>query len=628
MTAEKEVFERPDAALIYCRVSGKKQDDEGSGLDSQEHRCRERANALNCPIEAVFPDIMTGKGDFMNRRGMVALLAYLDANPHKRYVVIFDDLKRYSRDTEFHLRLRREMQARNAIRDCLNFKFEDSPEGKFLETIIAATGTLEREQNARQTLQKMKARMEQGFWVFQTPKGYKYQKSRHSGKEIVPDEPIASIIMEAFEAYACGRLESQAEVKRYLESQPAYPKNRQGYIPQQRVTELLTNPLYAGFINHERYGIKWLKGHHQPLISLETFEKVQARRETNTNAPIRKNINLDFPLRGFVLCGDCDNPFTACWSKGKRKKYPYYLCDTRGCESYRKSVPRAVIEGEFETIIKSLQPTKQLFDLATIMFKQAWNQRLEQAQSRINTLKSDLKATDKEIAQLLDRAISASNATVIAAYEGKIEKAERTRQGLLEKLASKPQNNKRFEEFIEHSLKFLANPWKLWASGRFDLQRTVVKLAFSQPVTYDRNKGYRTPKTTLPFKMLQKISDIKSDLVRTAGLEPAWAIRPRDFLTNYDFHRHSEECLWSGLYLHPNQLALGAARLVSTPSEYIGLARDCQIRGFPEFEQFYTHRFQWGTQLVQVPCVYQFHHVRDGNSLSGFRPLINRCGQH
>ena len=107
----------------------------------------------------------------MKRRGMVALLAYLDANPHKRYVVIFDDLKRYARDSEFHLRLRREMQTRNAIRLCLNFPFEDTPEGKFLETIIAATGTLEREQNGRQVLQKMKARMEQGFWVFCAPLG-------------------------------------------------------------------------------------------------------------------------------------------------------------------------------------------------------------------------------------------------------------------------------------------------------------------------------------------------------------------------------------------------------------------------------------------------------------------------
>ena len=39
----------------------------------------------------------------------VALLAYMDARPGERFVGIFDDLKRYARDTEFHLRLRRIM---------------------------------------------------------------------------------------------------------------------------------------------------------------------------------------------------------------------------------------------------------------------------------------------------------------------------------------------------------------------------------------------------------------------------------------------------------------------------------------------------------------------------------------
>ncbi|MCB1385946.1 MAG: recombinase family protein [Nitratireductor sp.] len=343
--------------LIYCRVSSARQEEEGSGLQSQEHRCREKARQLGCEVEKIFPDVMTGGGDFMKRRGMVDLLAHLDANPHKRYLVIFDDLKRYSRDTEFHLALRREMQARNAIRLCLNFNFEDTPEGKFYETVMAATGTLEREQNARQTRQKTRARMEQGYWALAAPKGYTYVKAKAGGHVLVPDEPIASVVREAYESYACGRLETLAEVRRFLESHPDYPKDKKGRVPQQRVTELLTRPLYAGYICNEGYGIQWLKAKHEPLISLETYEKVQERRVGKVKAPLRKNLNESFPLRGFVLCGDCGNPFTACFSKGRSNTYPYYLCDTKGCDSYRKSIPRAQIEGEFADIVQSLQPT-------------------------------------------------------------------------------------------------------------------------------------------------------------------------------------------------------------------------------------------------------------------------------
>ena len=135
------------AALIYCRLSSTKQRLEGSGLESQEQRCRAYADDKGYAVEAVFPDDVSGGGDFMRRPGMVALLSYLDAQQGKPYVVIFDDLKRFARDTEFHLKLRREFARRGATIECLNFRIEDTPEGKFIETVIAAQGELEREQN-------------------------------------------------------------------------------------------------------------------------------------------------------------------------------------------------------------------------------------------------------------------------------------------------------------------------------------------------------------------------------------------------------------------------------------------------------------------------------------------------
>ena len=102
-------------AIIYCRVSDKKQKHDGDGLHSQEHRCREYASARGYEVDAVFRDDVSGGGDFMKRPGMVALLSYLDAQrARKDYVVIFDDLKRFARDTEFHIQLRRAFQKRRA----------------------------------------------------------------------------------------------------------------------------------------------------------------------------------------------------------------------------------------------------------------------------------------------------------------------------------------------------------------------------------------------------------------------------------------------------------------------------------------------------------------------------------
>jgi site-specific DNA recombinase len=263
--------------LIYCRVSDTKQKTEGHGLDSQEHRCRQYAAMQGYAVEQVFADDFTGGGDFMLRPGMVALLNHLDRHAKTSYVVLFDDLKRFARDREFHFKLRDELALRHAKVECLNFRFEDTPEGEFIETIFAAQGQLERKQNCRQVIQKMKARMEQGYTVFKTPVGYTFKKVSGHDKLPVRDEPTASVIQQALEGYATGRYETQVEVQRFLESQPAYPqKDTQSRVRPSRVNEILVNPFYAGYVEHQPWNVSLRKGQHEGLITLEAFETQRA----------------------------------------------------------------------------------------------------------------------------------------------------------------------------------------------------------------------------------------------------------------------------------------------------------------------------------------------------------------
>ena len=399
------------------------------------------------------------------------------------------------------------MVARGAIRECLNFSFDDSPEGKFAETIMAAQGQLEREQNGRQVAQKMAARMHSGYWVHTAPVGYKYQTIRGHGKILFPDEPLASVIRDAFEGYAMGRFETQAEVLHFLDTCPDFPRNKRGEIPRQRVKDILTNPLYTGHICSENYGISWLKGHHEALISLTTFEKVQERLKGIAKAPVRKNIGNDFALRGFVCCADCGVPLRSSWSTGKTRRYAYYLCQTKNCASYGKSIARDKIEGEIGALIKSLQPTKQLLTLAKAMFRHAWDGRRAQAQDAIRSGQRQLKDIERQVETLLTRIVESTNATVIKAYEARIGSLEKSRRILAEQLANQTEPKGSFDEKLEPVLTFLANPWKIWETGHTTLRRIVLKLAFAERIQYDRKEGARTPQISLPFKALGEITD-------------------------------------------------------------------------------------------------------------------------
>lgn len=496
-------------AVIYCRISSKKQK-EGSGLESQEHRCREYAERHGYDVEAVFPDDVSGGGDFMNRPGMVALLAYLNAQSDKGYVVIFVDLKRFARDTEFHIKLRREFKLRNAFVECLNFKFDDTPEGKFIETIFAAHGALEREQNGRQVIQKMKARVEQGFWVFQAPIGYCYTKAKRGGKELIRDEPAASIVQEALEGFASGRFGSQTEVQRFFESQPEFPHDLpNGKVRTWKVTKILTSPIYAGYVQAPKWGVGLRAGQHEGLISLEISPKVQDRLQAGAMAPARKDINLDFPLRGFVTCGDCDKPLRSCWSKGKYKKYPYYLCHTKGCQSYGKSIKRGKLESEFEDLLTRMSPSVGLLKLVRAMLEDAWDQRLTQMNEWRKAIRRDILKIEKQINMFLDRIVETTSGITITAYERKIVALENEKHLASEKLENSFKPKATFGQMIELSTRFLESPGKLWNSGNITLQKLVLRLVFTERLAYHRIEGYRTPKTTLPFKALGAIQGDK-----------------------------------------------------------------------------------------------------------------------
>lgn len=520
-------------ALIYCRVSSKRQKDQGSGLDSQEHRCRMHALSKGYQVEQVFPDDITGTGDFMKRPGMVALIDYLEKNNNIDYIIVFDDLKRFARQTLTHLTLRMTLKRYNATVECLNYNFDETPEGEFVETLFAAQGQLEAEQSKRQTRQKMKARMEKGYWAFFRPVGYKYTDGDGGGRVLVRDEPVAAIVTEALEGFASGRFESKAQVRHFLESFPEFPKGSSGRVHPQRVERMLTQVLYSGHLKSDEWGISLRKANHEPLITLETFQKIQDRIEQKAYKPTRSDLNADFPLRSSVVCGDCERPLTACWSKGRNKRHPYYYCVTKGCESRSKSIRRDVIEGEFETLLKSLTPSMALIGIATAMFKKHWDHRAQSGRARTKSLEAERVKTDRKINLLLERIMDAELPSVIKAYEAKIKKMEDQKLIIAEKMENCAQPRRPFEQSLRTALRLLSNPHSLWATGHLADRQAVLKLVFADRLAYVRGEGFRTAKTTLPFNMLGGLCGENCKMAVREGFEPS------DGLTHHTLSRRA-----------------------------------------------------------------------------------------
>lgn len=282
-------------AVIYCRVSGSKQVREGDGLASQETRCREYAKFQGYEVVKVLRDDITGK--IVKRPAMTEMLLFLRQHrkSHK-HVVIIDDISRFARDLRAHLELRSSLAEAGGILESPSIEFGESSDSILIENILASAAQHQREKNAEQTLNRMRSRMINGYWVFQAPIGYKYQKTKTQGKILVRDEAMAAIITEGLEGYASGRFQTQVEVKRFFEAQAIFPKNNKGEVRAQRVTDILTHPLYAGYITHKNWNIKQVKGKHKAQISFETFQRILNRRQSVARVPTRKKYQCGLSL--------------------------------------------------------------------------------------------------------------------------------------------------------------------------------------------------------------------------------------------------------------------------------------------------------------------------------------------
>ena len=207
-------------AIIYCRVSSERQVNEGHGLDSQERLCLNYAKNMNYKVLKIFKEEGVSGGLF-ERPTMKRLLHFLDeykfGNEDEKIIVIFDDLKRFARDIQVHFQLKKEIYGRRGIVESPNFKFEDTPEGKFVETVLAGAAELERNQNTRQVKSRMKARLETGYWCFRSaPKGLRYTKHPLHGKILMREEPYATIYKEAIESFRDGLLNTIEQVQEFI----------------------------------------------------------------------------------------------------------------------------------------------------------------------------------------------------------------------------------------------------------------------------------------------------------------------------------------------------------------------------------------------------------------------------
>lgn len=496
-------------AVVYARVSDKKQKLNGNGLDSQETRLREYAAKRGYSVVAAFYDDISGQ--YAERDGLEDMMTFLKSQ-RRPFIVLMDHSSRLTRNYRDHWPLRDKLIAVSAVLESPEKRYADdpSPEDELHENIDVSVNHYQRRQNAIQTKNRMRARAMNGYWGFHAPVGYKYEKVDPHGKMLVRDEPVASLIKEVLEGYANGRFQTHTEVMRFLAMHPHYPDKKKRNLSVERVKEILVREQYAGYITQPNWDLYLIPAKHEPLISFETHQRILDRVRGRAVVPARKNVAQEFPLRQFVLCGGCGNPVMGCCSTSRNgTRHPYYLCQTKGCEHYGKSTRRDDMHNAFEIILKSLVPLPEVIEGAAAMFRDIWEENRKVAKLQAQAMKSEAKKVDQSIQQYLDRIIETEDKSVIKAYESRVQSLNVEKTALQEKIANCGRPLVDYDTTFRTAQLFLENPFILWDSERLEDKRAVLKMAFSEPLKYDRKLGFRTAEISMPFKMLNDVECMK-----------------------------------------------------------------------------------------------------------------------
>lgn len=499
-------------AYIYCRVSSLRQVQEGHGLEGQEKRCKDYATAQGYQVLGVIKDEAVS-GGITEREGMQSLLSCLNQyqNEKDESVVIIDDIKRLARDVQGHFTLKTAIYTRNARLESPSHRFESSPEGKFVETVLAGAAELERNQNKRQVINRMKSRLENGFWPFCMPHGLINKKDPIHGKILIPREPYATIYKEGIEKFRDGIIPTIDAFREFVNTK----YKSYGIIhvmSDQTARKTLNEILYAGYIEYPKWDVPRIKGKHTGFITLETYLEVQNRFKSRAK-PHRKDYSRDFPLRPYVLCDSCGIPMTGSFHTGRNKKHPHYFCRNRSCKFNNKNIPKVIFETKFSELLSRVKPSDELVNLTQDILLETWNNRLENDSLHKINITNEIKRITDELEEFLKRVGRTDNDTLIEVYEQKIKELVEKKRELEKQLQTNPYTNQKFGTALEKVFETIKNPIGMWQSDDYRDKKTILFMYFEEKLRYNYQDGFGTAGLAYPIKLINDLEQAKTTSV-------------------------------------------------------------------------------------------------------------------
>jgi len=205
------------------------------------------------------------------------------------------------------------------------YTFENTSQGKFMLAIMFGQSKYYIDSLSENVRRGNRAKREKGWLPQYAPIGYLNARSETGDKIIIPDPERFFLIKRIWQLFLTGTYsvpqlclvarEQLALRTRQHKKIGGKPLGRTG------IYQILKRPFYTG---HIVFKGKWHAARHEPMITLDEFERAQALLRRDTRSHPKRHL---FAYAGLLTCGTCNGSVTAEEHHNRYgRRYVYYHC--------------------------------------------------------------------------------------------------------------------------------------------------------------------------------------------------------------------------------------------------------------------------------------------------------------